>query len=111
MVWRTENKFEVIVALFLITIGIFYRVMPHPANFAPVTAVALFAGVVLTPGFALCVPLLVMIVSDLVIGPHPLFILTWGCFFLSALIGVWVQKSPSIKKIVFSTLAGSILFL
>jgi len=108
--WRSENKREEFLALALVLIGVLLRILPHPLNFTPVMAIALFSGVVLSPGLALSVPLLVMMASDLVIGLHSLVFLTWGAFALAVFIGLWVRKSPSASKVIFGTLAGSVLF-
>ncbi len=106
----TERKFQQTAALLLILAGILIRVLPHPANFTPLTALALFSGTVLSPGLALTVPVAAMIASDLVLGPHPLFWLTWGCFLLTVLIGFWVRNRRSVLRIAAGTLAGSVLF-
>ena len=45
------------------------RLLPHPPNFAPVTAMALFAGATLADRrLALVVPLAAMLTSDLALG-------------------------------------------
>ncbi|OIO37124.1 MAG: hypothetical protein AUJ72_05135, partial [Candidatus Omnitrophica bacterium CG1_02_46_14] len=80
------------------------------SNFTPVMAIALFAGVVLTPQTALILPLIVMIASDLLIGPHMLYPLTWGSFFLVGLMGVAIRSNAKISRIFLGTLGGSILF-
>lgn len=105
-------------ALLIVLAGIFLRVMPHPDNFAPVTAIALFSGVVLSPAIALTVPLAVMIASDLIIGPHSLYWLTWGCFFLVTLMGMGIRSRATTSPhggarpwlILFGTVGGSVLF-
>ena len=52
----TNKNFEQFAAFLLILIGVGVRLLPHPANFTPVTAVALFSGAILSPGLALTVP-------------------------------------------------------
>jgi len=110
MIFRSENRQQQFLAFFLVFAGVLFRLLPHPENFTPVTAAALFAGVALPAGLAIFVPLLVMVISDLVIGPHPLFWLVWGCFFLTTLIGVRVRNEAQPGKIVLATVAGSTLF-
>ena len=87
MHWTSENPRERLLALILVTAGILSRVLPHPDNFSPVVAIALFSGAVLPRAMALTVPLVIMIVSDLVIGPHGLYWLTWGSFAAVAYFG------------------------
>ena len=105
-----DKRFEQYFALFLILIGMGVRLVPHAANFTPLTALALFSGTVLSPGAALTVPLAAMMASDLVIGPHDLFWLVWGSFFLTVCIGFWVKQNPGIRNILLGTFAGSLLF-
>ena len=106
----TEKKSEQFIALLLILAGIGVRLLPHPANFTPLTAIALFSGTVLSPGLALSVPLIAMMASDLVLGPHPLCWLVWGSFILTVGVGFWVKRNQKIQTIFLGTAAGSILF-
>ena len=110
MVLRSENSFEQKVALIFVVMGVALRVLPHPGNFTPVTAIALFSGVTLSPGLALTVPMIVMIASDIFIGPHSLYWLTWGSFFIVTLLGFWIRSSTAPSRIFLGTLAGSVFF-
>jgi hypothetical protein len=110
MTLNSQSRFEQLLAIFFVIVGVALRLLPHPDNFTPITAIALFSGAVLAPGIALWLPLLVMAASDLVIGPHLLFPLTWGCFFLMTLIGFAISRKPSAGRIIFATVAGSTLF-
>ncbi len=57
--------------LLLVALIVAGRLLPHPANFTPVAAVALFAGFLFTRRtVALCIPLAAMWVSDAVIGTY-----------------------------------------
>ena len=105
-----DKRFEQYFALFLILIGVGVRLLPHPGNFTPLTAVAIFSGTVLSSGMALTVPLVAMMASDLVIGTHGLFWLVWASFLLTVFIGFWVRKNQKTSTIILGTLAGSILF-
>ena len=107
---RSENKWEELLGICLVVIGILLRIAPHPGNFTPVVAIALFSGVVLAPRIALVVPLIVMIASDLIIGPHALYPLTWGSFFLVSLLGAAIRKNAKGGRIFIGTLGGSLLF-
>lgn len=99
-----------LVAITLIVFAVFLRVLPHPANFAPVAGVAIFGGSVLPRRLAVWVPLGAMIISDAVIGFHDLILLTWGCYVLTALASsIWFRKL-SLGRGIGLTLAGSIFF-
>lgn len=81
------------IGLCLILIAVSLRVLPHPANFAPIAAVAIFGGAILPRKFGLWVPLVAMIVSDYLIGFHSLIAVTWGFYVLTALASSkWLKK-------------------
>lgn len=62
----------VVIAALLVAFGVMMRVLPHPANFAPIGAIAIFAGAVLPRKTALWIPLGAMVVSDAIIGFYSL---------------------------------------
>jgi len=104
-----KNKVEECLGIILVVIGVLLRVLPHPWNFTPTAAIALFSGVILSPGIALAVPLTVMISSDLILGASFFIPSDVGCFFLVCLLGLFVRKMPG-SVIYFRTVAGSVLF-
>jgi hypothetical protein len=74
-------------AAMLVIIVCATRWMPHPPNFAPVGAVALFGSAYFADRrAALLVPLAGMLLSDLVLGFHSTIIYVYGAF---ALISLW----------------------
>jgi len=98
------------VAFGLISLAVLLRVLPHPANFAPIAAVAIFGGSVLPRRLAVVTPLLAMIISDWFIGFHDLILVTWGCYALIALASsFWLQKR-TVARTVALTFGGSLLF-
>ncbi|MDP2044351.1 MAG: hypothetical protein Q8K15_04200 [Candidatus Omnitrophota bacterium] len=97
-------------AISLILIGILLRFMPHTANFTPVAAIALFAGVYLNKKQALIVPLLLMIVSDMFLGMHNVIFFTWGSFALVTLLGFWARSHKTFFGIVSTSVVSSVLF-
>ncbi len=104
------QRSDLALALLLIAAGIALRFAPHPANFAPIGALALFAGVVLPRRYAFAVPLAAMIVSDALLGFHSVIAYTWGSFALIGAIGWLVRRRPSAPHVVTGSLAGSVLF-
>lgn len=99
-----------LLALALIVIGVILRIVPHTANFAPVGAIALFAGAILAWRIALWLPLGIMVISDLVIGLHPLIGFTWGAFALITLLGGALKKSSNWLRVPLGALASSLIF-
>lgn len=87
------------------------RLLPHPPNFTPVAAIALFAGATLaSTRIALLVPLLGMMLSDLVIGMHGLAMVVYGALALNVLLGRWLQGKPSVFGIAGASVAGATVF-
>ena len=107
---RSRNKQEEFLALVLVLMGVFFRVLPHPDNFTPTTAIALFAGVTLSPALAFTVPLAVMVASDFFIGFHSTYPLVWACFLFVTWLGQSVREKEGVMPLAFATLGGSVLF-
>lgn len=102
----SENQIVII----LVLVAVFFRLIPHPANFAPIGAIALFGGVYLKNKQAMWLPLAAMIVSDLIIGLHSTIFFTWGSFLFIAAIGIYLKSRKNIKNVVLGTLLGSLVF-
>jgi hypothetical protein len=99
-------------AYFVIFIGAFLRVLPHPANFAPIGALALFGGVYLDKRVALWLPIAAMIVSDAFIGFDSIIsrLTVYGAFLLIGLVGMWIRNHKNIFTIVAGSLSASVIF-
>lgn len=78
----------------LVVLAAFSRLLPHPPNFIPIGAMALFTGahMGLRPA-AFAVPLLAMLVSDLLIGLHMLMPVVYGSFALITVLGWAVLRT------------------
>lgn len=112
-----ESSLEQGIALSLLAFGIVLRLLPHPPNFAPISAIALFGGVHLKKPYAIVLPLLSMFASDMLgeaLGLFPGFHRTmpavYGSFALVGLIGLLIRKHKSVVTIAGGALAASILF-
>lgn len=117
-------------AIVMTIVGILIRLLPHPPNFTPVTATALFGGRYVSKKFAVLVPLVALVVSDyllLYVNPfekkvsftkfyplaamfHSTTIFVWGSFMISSLIGIWLRNKKSIKFIAGGTILASLQF-
>jgi hypothetical protein len=77
----------------LIVLAVVARLIPHPFNFTPVGAAALFAGAMLDrKRFAFLVPLVAMLVSDAAIGFHSGMPVVYACFAASVCIGFALRE-------------------
>lgn len=106
----SDLTIRIVLATVLIVLAVVSRVMPHPANFAPIAAVALFGGAVLPRKWALSLPLIAMIVSDLIIGLHPLIFFTWGSFALIAVASNMFIKNIKPLTVITASLSASVFF-
>lgn len=110
---------------FLVLVGMILtaaasRVIPHPPNFAPIGAMALFGGSCFADRrAALVVPLMAMFLSDLAIGflsgnlsfgLHRFIPVVYGSFALIVCLGFWLRTRRTIVPIAGATVASSVLF-
>jgi len=96
------------------------RLIPHPPNFTPIGALALFGGACFaTKRTAFVVPLTAMVLSDLAIGLvsgdlslglHPLLPVVYSSFALIVCLGFWLRPRRRPVLIAGAALAGSLLF-
>jgi hypothetical protein len=87
------------------------RLLPHPPNFTPIGAMALFGGACLANRrLAFVLPLASLFLSDLVLGLHALIPVVYGSFTLNVLLGRWLRSRRSVINTAAVTLIGSIQF-
>ena len=103
------NKKHFVIALIMVLAAI-SRLIPHPPNFAPVTAIALFSGFYMTNKLLVyALPIGIMMLSDLFLGFSSISYFVYGAFVLVSFIGT-LSKNPKIFKIVPCILLSSINF-
>jgi hypothetical protein len=102
----------VLLPLAFVAIGVVARLLPHAPNVAPITAMALFGAVYLNRRYALVLPLVAMALSDVVIGFYApgTMVAVYASFAVSGLIGLWVRRQKSVRRVVVGTLAASTQF-
>ena len=101
---------KLIVGSLLILTAALSRLLPHPANFTPIAAIALAGGVYLDKRFALVLPLGVLLLSDLFIGFHSTIVFVYGSFMLIGFLGLWLRTHKKLLPIAGTTILSSILF-
>ncbi len=95
----------------LIVLAAASRLLPHPPNFAPITAIALFGGAYFARKWvAFAVPVVIMFLTDLILGLHSGMIAIYGSFVLIVCIGFLLRGRVSVGGIIGTSLLGSILF-
>lgn len=94
------------------------RLIPHPPNFTPMIALALFGGTYFTDKrTAYLVPLAAMILSDIGLSflkSYEFFttmrVAIYGCFALITALGFLLRHNLKLVNIVVASLAGSTIF-
>jgi hypothetical protein len=87
------------------------RWAPHPPNFSPITAIALFGGACFVDKrWAFAVPLAALLVSDVVLGFYSLMPVVYGSVALIVCLGLWLQTRRTVVPIACAALASSLLF-
>lgn len=105
----TKQRFYVLVSF--IALAALFRLVPHPPNFAPVAAIALFAGAYFPDRrSALLVPMVAMLLSDMVLGFHGQMLLVYGCFAATVGIGRLLQNRVRAGSVALATVTSSVLF-
>jgi hypothetical protein len=98
--------------LLFVIIGVLARILPHPANFTPIVAIALFGGAYLTKKQAFIIPVFAMLASDFFIGfdSLPMRISVYGSILVGVLAGFWIKKNRSVGRVIGASLISSIIF-
>jgi hypothetical protein len=100
-----------ILAAVVIAIAAVLRIVPHPWNFTPIGAMALFSGAMFRDRrVAFLFPLVALFAGDLFIGLHRLIPVVYASFLLSVLIGTQLANHRSILRIGGATFLGALQF-
>ncbi len=95
----------------LVAVAAFMRLIPHPANFLPISAMALFAGARCgNRSQALLLIAAAMLLSDAILGFHPTMFFVYCSLALTVVLGSVLKERESVATIGASALAGSFLF-
>ena len=100
-----KNKFDRIqkIVLLIIIFGIICRLIPHPPNFSPVTAIALFGGLNFSDKrIAFSIPLVVLFLSDLILGISLINLFVYTGFLTIVFLGTKI-KSIKFGNIILSS--------
>ena len=102
-------KFWILTAM--IFAAAFVRLIPHPPNFAPVAAMALFGGAYFSKKWAaFLVPIAAMFFTDLILGFHETMWAVYLSFALIVVIGMLMLKEKKIGNIFFASVISSVSF-
>lgn len=84
---------QALVFVGIVVAGALSRWIPHPVNFTPVLALALFAGAKSPSKWAaFALPIGAVFLSDLLIGLHPLAGVVYVCLIPMVWAGAWLER-------------------
>lgn len=99
------------IAVSLTILSALGRLLPHPPNVTPVGASSLFAGARLNGPMAYLLPILVMAVTDPLVGGYTRVTpVVYGCFLISVWIGRRVRRTDNPWRIGGACLLSSVQF-
>jgi hypothetical protein len=105
------NRNRLLLLVGLIVVAIVTRFLPHPPNFVPVTAIALFAGAFFKDKrLAIAVPIAALLISDIIIGLHSTMLFVYTSILAVVMLGTILNKKRNVMRIAGITLAGAVLF-
>ena len=105
-----NSKTSFVLASVLIALAALSRLIPHPMNFAPITAIALFGGVYFNGKFSPILPLAALFISDIFLGFYSGIVWVYGSVLLIVGIGLVIRRYKTVPVVFGATMAGSLLF-
>jgi len=104
-----QSSFAAIVGL--VIAAALFRLAPHPPNFAPIAAMALFAVAhIADRRLAFLVPLAAMFASDQVLGLHSGIVLVYVCMAISVVIGMQLKGRIRVATVAGASVLSSVMF-
>jgi hypothetical protein len=100
-----------VLVLAIIVFAAALRLAPHPWNFTPVGAIALFSGAMVRDRrLAFLFPMLVMFATDALIGFNKLSPLVYASFLISVGIGRFLSRKRHVLRIGGASFLGALQF-
>ncbi|MDD2757924.1 MAG: hypothetical protein PHD72_00930 [Patescibacteria group bacterium] len=104
--------YKYLIAFLLISLGFICRLLPHPANFAPIAAIALFGGMYLPKKWSVLVPLVAMLISDIFLGFYnlPIMAAVYLGFTVTGVLGHFLRGKRAWRLTIGGAAIGSLIF-
>ncbi|MBA2635847.1 MAG: hypothetical protein H0U83_04030 [Sphingomonas sp.] len=105
------NNIRIYALVAAIACAALFRLVPHPPNFSPIAAMALFSGAYLPRrALAFAAPLAALLLSDLVLGFYAGMNFVYFAVALTVVIGWAISRRRTPLRIGAAAIAGSVLF-
>jgi hypothetical protein len=103
------NRFSVLTTMVLA--GTAARLIPHPPDFSPIAALALFGGATFaSKRAAFLVPLAAIFLSDLVLGFYAITPVVYGSFAMITCLGLLLRRRQTVWRLAGASVAAAVLF-
>jgi hypothetical protein len=87
------------------------RLIPHPPNFSPIEAMALFGGAYFAQrSLAFLIPLIAMLISDLIIGLHDGLPVVYACIVAISAMGLMLRQRIGVARVVSLSFISALMF-
>ena len=107
----TANHTRLAAIITAIFVAALFRLVPHPPNFTPIAAMALFGGACLGRRWlAFAAPMGALVLSDAILGFHSAMPFVYGSVALTVLLGWAVARKITPLRIAGAAVASSVLF-
>lgn len=105
-----ENIYLLVITL-LAFAGALSRLVPHPMNFSPITALALLGAFYFKKAWqSFLIPLVALLLSDLFIGFYPYIWSVYGAYFFITFAARFMPEEKSLGTKLFCLLPSSLFF-
>ena len=101
---------NILLIIILTLFAIFSRLIPHPPNFTPLLAIALYSGISFKNKTLFVIPLTAMIVSDVFLGYHSSILWVYLSLLIIFYIGYISFKKYSFSNLILLSLISSLMF-
>jgi len=107
----TSNHARLAALLSAIVAAAALRLVPHPPNFSPIDAMALFSGAYIgRRALAFAAPLGALLLSDLLLGFYPGMLFQYAAVALIVLLGSFALSRVTVLRLAGAALTSSVLF-
>ena len=100
-----------LLAAVMIVLAAVARIAPHPWNFTPIGAMALFSGAMFRDRrIAFALPLAALFAGDIFTGLYRLMPVIYASFLMNVVIGRWLAAHRSVARIGGAVFLGALQF-
>lgn len=105
--------YRLLCLLALVAVAVLSRLLPHPQNFSPIAAIAIFSGALIgRKWFAFVIPVLIRLISDVMLG-SPVYSSMWAVYLslgIVVLLGMFMCKTVRFKNVFATALVSAVVF-